>query len=278
MYQVLRTISQGKDQAIYSTHSSLLVDITYFDHICVVNKSVVDKRYETRIMQLSMQKMIDDLKARHTNSSPTELSMRDRYSHAYNPLRNEGFFARKIILVEGLSEEYCFPVYADALGYNLDVNGVSVINAGGKGIIDRLLRVFNEFGIPCYVIFDGDKNTNDNNLKKSTKELLNLLQCKEKYPTPTIIDKTFSVFETKFEDVMRTEISEYESFKSQAKEELGLGEAESKPLIARFIARQVVEKGKKEGDPGKYVPNSIQKIIPNVKELIWSGSLLKMST
>ncbi|MCE9653553.1 MAG: ATP-dependent endonuclease [Nitrosarchaeum sp.] len=158
MYEVLKKISKGNDQIIYATHSSLFVDITYFDHVAVVSKTSNGDDKCTNVMQLPMQKLLEDLKARHPSTTPTDSSIRERSSHAYNPLRNEGFFAKKIILVEGQSEEYALPIYCDVLKFNLDINGVSIINAGGKGTIDRYLRVFNEFGIPCYVIFDGDKD------------------------------------------------------------------------------------------------------------------------
>lgn len=275
MHQVLRTISSGKDQVVYSTHSSLLVDITYFDQICILKRQRVGSMYRTTPTQLSMDEMIEDLKTRHPSATPTDSSIRERYSHAYNPSRNEGFFAQKIILVEGPSEEYAFPIYGEALGYDFNVNGVSVINSGGKGIMDRLFRVFNEFGIPCYLIFDGDKDTTDGNVKQVTKELLKFVGCTESYPTPTLIGDNFTVFETEFEGVLKKEIKDYSKLEAEAKKELGLSDPKSKPLVARYIARKLVETGKNEGSADKYVPSLVKEIINRVKQLKWKNSILR---
>lgn len=272
MYEVLKKISQGNDQVIYATHSSLFVDITYFDQIAVVSKSSTKEGKFTNVMQLPMQKLLDDLKARHPQTTPTEDSMRERSSHAYNPLRNEGFFAKKIILVEGQSEEYALPIYCDALKYNLDINGVSIINAGGKGTIDRYLRVFNEFGIPCYVIFDGDKGNSEASLIQTTKDLLQLLNYDKSFPPPTIVEKTFAVFEENFEKQLKKDIINYDELKSSAKTDLGLIE-DSKPLIARYIAKKTtLNNGSKNSVK---ISETIKKIVKNIENLTWGGTLLK---
>lgn len=52
------------------------------------------------VWQLSMDAMLKDLKVRYTVDA-TDDSMRELYSHVYQPNRSEGFFAKSIILVEG---------------------------------------------------------------------------------------------------------------------------------------------------------------------------------
>ena len=99
----------------FSTHSPLLVDVMYFDEIVrVEGVERADGKPATigaKAFQLPMSRMIEDLTARHKTAKPTEESMRERYSHAYTPTRNEGFFAKKVILVEGATEAYCLPIY-----------------------------------------------------------------------------------------------------------------------------------------------------------------------
>src|ERR1043166_5635298 len=119
--RVFSKLAQGGDQVIFSTHSSLLLDVSYFDEIIRVqaNFQILNgkKTMESKGWQLPMSKMIHDLETRHSalKGRVTAESMRDLYSHAYNPRRSEGFFVSKIILVEGLTEEYSLPIYADAL-------------------------------------------------------------------------------------------------------------------------------------------------------------------
>ena len=275
MMQVLRTISEGKDQVIYSTHSSLFVDIAYFDEICLMRREQIEGHWKSTVTQLSMDAMISDLKTRFPKTSPTPQSMRDRYSHVYSATRSEGFFARKVVLVEGPTEEYAIPVYSQALGYDMDRAGVSVISSGGKGQIDRLLRIFNEFRIPCYIIFDGDKSSDDPESRRLTMALLELMEWHMRDSPSTMVERRFAVFEEKFEETMKKEITEYLSIAEEARKVLGLKSETGGPLIARYMARKLVEKGKEEGDPSKYVPPIIKQIIEKIKELEWEGSILR---
>ena len=275
MMQVLRTISEGKDQVIYSTHSSLFVDIAYFDEMCLMRREQIEGHWKSTVTQLSMDAMICDLKTRFPQTSPTPQSMRDRYSHVYSATRSEGFFARKVVLVEGPTEEYAIPVYSQALGYDMDRAGVSVISSGGKGQIDRLLRIFNEFRIPCYIIFDGDKSSDDPESRRLTMALLELMEWHMRDSPSTMVERRFAVFEEKFEETMKKEVPEYLSIAEEARKVLGLKSETGGPLIARYMARKLVKKGKEEGDPSKYVPPTIKQIIEKIKELEWEGSILR---
>ena len=69
----------------------------------------------------------------------SEQGMRDLYSNAFNSMINEGFFADKVLIVEGPSEQYSLPIYADILKYNFDENNISVVHSGGNCSMDRLL-------------------------------------------------------------------------------------------------------------------------------------------
>lgn len=169
LMSVLRKIAIGRDQIIYATQSSLFVDISYFDQICIMRREKKDERYESTPTQLPILKIIEDLKIRK-NVDASEESIRERYSHAFNPMINEGFFGNRVVIVEGPSEQYTLPIYADALGYNLDLNNVSVVHCDGKGQMDRLLRVFNGFRIPTYLWFDGDKHSKDQAMVEATFE------------------------------------------------------------------------------------------------------------
>ena len=51
------------------------------------------------------------------------------------------------------------------MDYDYVAEGVTIVRCGGKSEIDRFYRLYSEFGIPCFVIFDGDKQ----NILLSTK-------------------------------------------------------------------------------------------------------------
>ena len=177
--RVLRAIADGGDQVLFSTHSPLLVDVAYFDEIIRVDGTNRSGQKpagnEARAFQLPMAYMIGGLDHSLPSTKPTDTSMRERYGHAYTPTRNEGFFAKKRILVEGATEAYCLPIFGQACGHDFDTLGVATIECGGKNQIDCLYRVFNELGIPCYVLFDYDKSNSDPDAVKASKSLLAFL-------------------------------------------------------------------------------------------------------
>lgn len=277
--RVFRKIAEGSDQVFFSTHSSLLVDVAYFDEIIrmeTISEHINGKRTtKSTAWQLPMSKLVEDLETRFPGlkGKTTQESMRDRYSHAYNPRRNEGFFASKIILVEGLTEEYSLPIYADAiLGSAFDPQGISVVECGGKGAMDRLFRIFNELHIPCYILFDYDTGNSDTNIIHKSKELLTLAGEPQDPPQALFVGDCIACFPKKWETDLRAEIPDIEALTSEARKELGLSDDGNKPLIARYIARKLT----KRSPP--VVPPSLKSIIEKAVAITWKQSCLKSGT
>ncbi|MCD6317687.1 AAA family ATPase [Candidatus Aerophobetes bacterium] len=270
LMSVFREIASGRDQIIYSTHSSLFVDISHFDEICIMRREKKQGSYESYPTQLSMSAMIEDLKARK-GVDATEEGMRELYSHAFNSMINEGFFADKVVIVEGPSEQYALPIYADALGYDLDRNNISVVHSDGKGQMDRLLRVFNGFKIPTYLWFDGDKNKEAEDIRKKTLELLELLGDPVEN-IETKVSDTYTVLEYNLERTLKDEIDDYETLVQDARETLGpIG----KPLKHRFIANRLKQRVDDGESAEEVLPKTIIKIVKKIEKLSYSGIILK---
>lgn len=274
--RVFRKIAAGGDQIIFSTHSSLLVDVSYFDEIIrmesISEKTDGKKTAVSRAWQLPMARMIEDIETwfPKLKDKVTPESMRDRYSHAYNPRRNEGFFASKIVLVEGLTEEYSLPIYADALpGCAFDPHGISVVECGGKEAMDRLYRIFNELHIPCYMVFDYDNGNSDKNTIDKSKELLALAGENQDTPRSLFVADGVACFPRKWETDLKSEIPDADVLKGEAKKELGLSDDTGKPLIARYIARKLTSRNP------PVVPPSLKEIIERAITVTWKMSCLQ---
>ncbi|HUU18945.1 MAG TPA: AAA family ATPase [Sedimentisphaerales bacterium] len=268
--------NNNMDQIFFATHSSLLLDVAYFDEIVRVEAIQGDdgngKTIESKAWQLPIQKLIDDLKIRYPDTTPSDESIRERYANAYHPMRSEGFFAKRIILVEGATEQYALPIYAEALlKHPLYHLGISVVDCGGKGPMDRLYRIFNELGIPCYLLFDYDKNSKDGNTLSKSKELLEMAGEATDAPSGILIKDRVSCFPEKWEIDLANEIEKIEQFTADARSELGLNEDSGKPLVARYIARQLTLT-----DP-PFIPPSIKSIIEKTINIKWEKSNLVLS-
>lgn len=277
IWRVFRKMAEGGDQVFFSTHSSLLVDVAYFDEIvrmeCHFETVEGKKTPASKAWQLPMWRMIQDLEVRFpkTKGSVTVESMRDLYSHAYNPRRNEGFFATKIVLVEGPTEEYSLPIYADALpNCAFDPQGISVVECGGKGSMDRLFRIFNELHIPCFILFDYDKGNSDGENIKKSKELLALAGESDGAPSSLFVSDGVACFPNKWETDLKSEIADADTLEASARRELGLSVDTGKPLVARYVARKLASRSP------SVVPPSLKKIIEKAVAVTWKKSCLQV--
>lgn len=273
--KVFRSIADGGDQVLFSTHSPLLVDVAYFDEIVRCENPLPSgeeiKHGRGKRFQLSMSDMIADIENRWPNQKGkvTSASMRERYSHAYSVGRNEGFFAKRVILVEGPTEAYSLPIYAAAMGHDLDSLSISVIECGNKAQIDRLYRIFNELGISCYVIFDFDRDNADSERIKESKELLKLMGAADTdKPTTAAVEADYSYFANKWELDLAKEIQNYPKLVEEARKQLGLSD-DGKPLVARYIARKLTS----ETPP--FIPKTVRAIIEKAIVVERKGTCLK---
>ena len=270
---VFREISLGQDQIFYSTQSNLFIDMAHFDEICIMRREKHNNEFKSFPTQLTVKALIDDLKARK-GVDATEIGIREQYAHVFDPSINEGFFADKVLIVEGPSEQYSLPIYSALTGYDLDRNNISIVHADGKGPMDRLLRIFNGFKIPTYLLFDGDKLNTDNEIKDKTLELLSLLgePLENIDLLQTKVGEKHTVLEQFYEKTLQDEIDDYEEIIQEANSLLG---PTGKPLKHRYLALKAKTKVKNGAPIENAVPETIIKLITKIKELSYSESILQ---
>jgi predicted ATP-dependent endonuclease of OLD family len=266
---VFQEIANGRDQVVFCTQSSLFVDISLLDQICIMRREKREEVYESYPTQLSIPKMIEDIKIRK-GADASEEGIREQYSHVFNPMINEGFFADKVVIVEGPSEQYALPIYADALGYNLNRNNISVVHSNGKGQMDRLWRVFNDFEIPTYLWFDGDKRSEDKNVRDKTLELLEFLgdPIEKIEDIETKVSEEYAILENNLEELLMDELTEYADIVQESAKVLG---PTGKPLKHRFVANRLKRRVVDGESIEKIIPKTIIEIVKKIKELSFTS-------
>ncbi len=89
------------------------------------------------------------------------------------------FFAKGVILVEGISEALLLPLFARRLGRRLDQNAVQVVNVAGTSFAP-FARLFNaehpgeRIEIPCGILTDDDRCTAKEDVLRLTENDLNI--------------------------------------------------------------------------------------------------------
>jgi putative ATP-dependent endonuclease of OLD family len=224
-------------QVILTTHSPYFIDLQYISGINLVRKS----EGSTYVVSNDAQSLYDHCIKTGSNPEKTQKeTVVPFYANQATAHILTGFFANKIVLVEGLTEELSLPVYFSRLGFDPTEYGVEIIGVSGKGNLAKWWRLFTLYKIPTYVCFDNDAGSDSSGLKR--KDALKAIGIPEDQLEGVLgindwnISDKFCVFGTDFETTMRASFEDYAEIESEQKELLG---SSSKHIIARETAKRV---------------------------------------
>jgi putative ATP-dependent endonuclease of the OLD family len=220
-------------QLVITTHSPFFIDLEYLKGIYLVKKE--GQTHVNSITAVSL--------ARHCQRTGATRANEDTiipfYSAHSTPQLLSGFFANKIVLVEGPTEEIALPIYLDAVGLDTLKNGIAVIGVGGKGNLAKWWRLFTAYQIPTFICFDNDAGDDSAGTKR--KDALKATGIPEADLAQLLtledwnINERFCVFGRNFERTMRNSFSSYTQI--EAEENLRLGD--SKPILAKNVAKKI---------------------------------------
>lgn len=131
-------------QIFYTTHNPNFVDASRADDISLLRKNTEQGTYKLE-------------KNKYFTSSNGEKEKHRIYTN-FNPERNELFFAKKVLLVEGDSDKILFTTLCEKK-WNIDLDklGVSIISCNGKGGVNYFLGVCNLIGFEdFFAVWDED--------------------------------------------------------------------------------------------------------------------------
>lgn len=230
----IREMARDGLQVILTTHSPAFVDILGLEGIALVRK-IEDA---TQVNQLNAGDLaafcVEHGADRNRARARTILSF---YSNSATQEILSGLFARKVVLVEGQTEQLALPVYLGKAGVDLLRRGVAVIPVMGKGNLAKWWRFFVAYGLPTYVIFDNDDAHDDDGRKR--KDALATIGLPEDEIEPLLASEawsvadSYSIFGEDFEATLRGAFAGYEEIEAEAIAELG---SDSKPLVAKYVA------------------------------------------
>ena len=240
----IRKMAEDELQVITTTHSPYFVNLLGLPGLALVTK--VDGA--TKIKQLTadeLAKYCIEHQARQDRTTPDTILPFYAGSSTYEIM--SGLFSKKIVLVEGQTEQFALPEYLLRAGLDVNKEGVNVIPVIGKGNLAKWWRFFSAYQIPTYVIFDND----DEDDKKATKrtDILKTLGALDDEILPLLasddwlITDRFSVFGVDFEETVRKHFAKYSELEAEAQDYFG----NSKPLIARFVALKLTQNEKDTG-------------------------------
>jgi len=161
LYHSFQELSRNS-QIFYTTHNPNFIDAY--------------RAYEIEILQKTKEKGTVSLpKNKEYLTKETTEREKFRIYTQFNTERNELFFARKVILVEGDSDKILWTTICEKRwGLDLNKDGVSIIECGGKGGVNYFIGVCKLVGIQDYfAIWDQDSEEEYNPRKDWLDETRN---------------------------------------------------------------------------------------------------------
>lgn len=143
-------------QIFYTTHNPNFVDAVRPEDLILLRK---DKEQGTFAL----------VKDPAFNTENAEKQKYRIYTH-FNPERNEIFFARKVLFVEGDSDKILFSTLCEKRwGIDIDESGISIISCGGKSGVSYFVGVCKLIGFDDYfAVWDKDQDLDKPELLNTT--------------------------------------------------------------------------------------------------------------
>lgn len=167
---VLRRLAEDARQQIqvtYATHSPFFIEATHFPQVRRVSRGAGAAEVPAvGILRVTPEQLI-----RHLDGLVDPADVRRRMDSVCIEKLPEALFAEAVVLTEGTTEQGVIEGCAERDdGTPLAIDGIVVVAVGGKGGFLLAHSILTLLGIPCYVIFDGDKGIGERKRRNAAKD------------------------------------------------------------------------------------------------------------
>ncbi len=259
--ETLHELTQKNTQLLLCTHSPLFIPGDNFDKIRIVREH--GNPSYTTITHLLYDDLVKELKdAGSEKESLKETGMVAKLYPSLNPIINEMFFCKVLILVEG-PEDLAYITSALLLSDKMNdfrKNGCHIVPVNSKSNLIKPIAMAKHLGIPTYVVFDADtdkdkivdeekRNTEVAKQKKDNRAILSLLGhgTENEWPTEHLIKENFTCWKTNIGNEVSSEFGvDWGKYKTEAEKFYeNPGGLNKNPLaIAKIL--EMAEKDNKE--------------------------------
>jgi len=210
--ETLINLSEKGTQLLLCTHYPLFIPGDNFDKIRIVREK--GNPSYTSVKSLSY----DDLAKELHNAVGKLLKESGMVAKLYpslNPVINEMFFCKVLILVEGQEDIAYITSYLLLIGKILEFRryGCHIVPVDGKNKLIKPLAMAKLLSIPAYVVFDADTDkTNASEVtqhKNDNKAILKIQghESENEWPTDNIIKDNLTCWKINLNDTIKTEFS-----------------------------------------------------------------------
>lgn len=227
--ETLIDLSEKGSQLLLSTHSPFFIPGDNFDKIRIV-RECGNPSY-TSVKSLSYEDLAKELN-KVGGKLLKESGMVAKLYPSLNPVTNEMFFCKVLILVEGQEDIAYITSYLLLTGKILEFRryGCHIVPIDGKSKLIKPLAIAKLLSIPAYVVFDADtdkeniqdedkRNSEVSKHKKDNKSILALQGhgTESEWPTNNIEKENLTCWKTNIADTIKADIgADWEKFRNQS--------------------------------------------------------------
>jgi putative ATP-dependent endonuclease of OLD family len=175
-------------QIILVTHSPLFVNLPKFHEVRIIRRRWENGSAEMVLSQLTLKECSTALAKLIEAPQPMSDASFAAKLHIFSADMSEGFFANKVVLVEGVSDRAILEAAYRQKERSPIEEGIAIISCDGKKKIDKPAYIFHRLQIPTFVLMDNDQSSTKANDVKNEVKYNRLVQTICDVPDAEIID------------------------------------------------------------------------------------------
>lgn len=253
IYDAFHKLCQGfsestgiRFQIVFTTHSEKFIGMNRFRSARIIRKTVRDGATANTCMAVDILEC-SRFFATLLNKPPLDEAAFEAKMHIFSRELCEGFFASKIVLVEGVSDRAVLEGAYRSLDRSPSEEGIAILSVEGKTKMDKPLYVFRKLGIPTFPVFDSDENKSAGKQKPETNRILQrIIGIERPMDFPDGCSATFCSYSTNLEGYLKATAGEtWESEVSRYRDLYGVDSDEicKTPSIISEICTELRSRG-----------------------------------
>ena len=170
---------------VLSTHATDFISLNTIEdisHFVFFSENNLPRQVDSSIPEFKSKKLGDFIQ---------------RLGHSYK----NGFFAKRILLIEGASDLVLCNYLSDRLGYNIDVSGTQIVPTDGKGQFPAAVKLFRIINKDVAILTDLDGFIDDNSIVELFVQSAKAKEIASKHAANSVSDMVRNV-KTKISDMI----------------------------------------------------------------------------
>jgi len=250
--ETLYNLSEKNTQVMICSHSPLYVPGDDIEKVRIVREKGAPS--SSFVSRLTYSKLSETIKGAGGDLIKESGTMAKLYP-LLNPVINEMFFCKKLILVEGI-EDVAYITSQLSLSNKMEQfrkNGCHIVPVGGKSSIIKALAMAHLLNIPVFVVFDADtEETKPDRVtmhKRDNKILLHLTgyPAEQEWPTQTVWKENMVMWKSEIGETIKEEMgTKWEEFNNKACARYdNAGDLHKNPLAIAFLIEEAFKNNSK---------------------------------